>query len=375
MTAVSDHQEIRYGIIGSGMMGIEHINNLLHVPGAVITAVADPHQGSRDWASAVLSATDAAGGVAMFEHHQELIDAGVCDAVVVASPNMTHVDMLQDLLPTDLHLLVEKPLCTTVSDCLDVLEAAKGREAILWVGLEYRYMPPVARLVQAVRSGEVGTPHMLAIREHRFPFLRKVGDWNRFNRNTGGTLVEKCCHFFDLMNLIIDDRPVRVLASGSQDVNHLDESYGGETPDILDNAFVIVEYAGGGRAMLDLCMFAEASRHAEEISVVGEIGKIEAFLPSQELVAGRRADGIGAVNSEIIEDPAVAYQGFHHGSSFLEHLDFATAIRTGAAPEVGIIDGLWSVAMGAAAHLSIDEQRPVRLDELIPAQVAVPGRN
>jgi predicted dehydrogenase len=216
---------------------------------------------------------------------------------------------------------------------------------------------------------------MLAIREHRFPFLRKVGDWNRFNRNTGGTLVEKCCHFFDLMNLIINDRPVRVLASGSQDVNHRNESYGGETPDILDNAFVIVEYAGGARAMLDLCMFAEASRHAEEISVVGEIGKLEAFLPSQEFVTGRRADGIGAVQSETIEDPAVAYQGFHHGSSFLEHLDFATAIRTGAAPEVGIIDGLWSVAMGAAAHLSIDEQRPVRLDELIPAHVAVPGRN
>jgi predicted dehydrogenase len=373
MTGVIDREVIRYGIIGSGMMGVEHINNLLHVPGAVITAVADPHQGSRDWASAVLGAADAAGDVEMFEHHQDLIDAGVCDAVVVASPNMTHADVLHDLLPTDLHVLVEKPLCTTVSDCLDVLQLANDRQALVWVGLEYRYMPPVARLVQAVRAGEVGTPHMLAIREHRFPFLRKVGDWNRFNRNTGGTLVEKCCHFFDLMNLILDDRPVRVLASGSQDVNHLDESYGGETPDILDNAFVIVEYASGGRAMLDLCMFAEASRHAEEISVVGEIGKLEAFLPSQELVRGRRTDGIGVVHSEIIEDPAVAYQGFHHGSSFLEHLDFASAIRTGAAPEVGLIDGLWSVAMGAAAHRSIDEARPVRLDELLPPDLAAPG--
>ncbi len=373
MTAVSDTTEIRYGIIGSGMMGVEHISNILHVPGAVITAVADPHQGSRDWASAVLGAAGAADDVVMFEHHQDLIAAGVCDAVVVASPNMTHVDVLHDLVPTDLHVLVEKPLCTTVSDCLDVLEAARDREALVWVGLEYRYMPPVARLVQAVRAGEVGTPRMLAIREHRFPFLRKVGDWNRFNRNTGGTLVEKCCHFFDLMNLIINDRPVSVVASGSQDVNHLDESYDGETPDILDNAFVIVEYAGGARAMLDLCMFAEASRHAEEISVVGEIGKLEAFLPSQELVSGRRADGIGAVSSQIIEDPAVAYQGFHHGSSFLEHLDFVTAIRTGAAPEVGLLDGLWSVAMGAAAHRSIDEGRSVRLDELLPPHLAAPG--
>ncbi|MBU6328974.1 MAG: Gfo/Idh/MocA family oxidoreductase [Acidobacteria bacterium] len=373
MAPVTGPSEIRYGVIGTGMMGIEHINNLLHVPGAVITAVADPHQGSLDWAAAVLGEAGASAGVASFTDHRRLIEADVCDAVVVASPNMTHAEVLRDLLPTDLHVLVEKPLCTTVPDCLEVLDAARDREAILWVGLEYRYMPPVARLVRSVRDGDVGTVQMLAIREHRFPFLRKVGDWNRFNRNTGGTLVEKCCHFFDLMNLIVADRPVRVLASGAQDVNHLDERYDGEVPDILDNAFVIVEYAGGARALLDLCMFAEASRHAEELSVVGDLGKVEALLPVKEFVRGRRADGIGAVQVDIVEDPTVAYEGFHHGSSYLEHLDLAEAIRTGSAPAVGVADGLWSVAMGAAAHRSIEEGRPVTLDELLPADLSSPG--
>lgn len=56
----------------------------------------------------------------------------------------------------------------------------------------------------------------------------QVHNWNRFNANSGGTLVEKCCHFFDLMNLIIDARPVQVMASGAQDVNHLDEVYDGK---------------------------------------------------------------------------------------------------------------------------------------------------
>lgn len=373
MAAVTDQTPLRYGIIGSGMMGIEHINNLLHVPGAVVTAISDPHEGSRDWASAVLGAADVGEGVRFFDDHRDLVDADVCDVVVVASPNMTHVELLRDLLPTDLHVLVEKPLCTTVPDCLEVLDAALDRRALIWVGLEYRYMPPVARLVRGVRDGEVGDVRMLAIREHRFPFLRKVGDWNRFNRNTGGTLVEKCCHFFDLMNLIIGDRPVRVMASGAQDVNHLEERYNGETPDILDNAFVLVEYAGGARAMLDLCMFAEASRYSEEISVVGEAGKLEAFLPSQEFIRGRRSDGIGVVSAEIIENRNVAYEGFHHGSSFLEHLDLAGAIRSGAPAGVGLVDGLWSVAVGAAAQQSIAEQRPVLLDELLPAEVPDPG--
>ena len=111
-------------------------------------------------------------------------------------------------------------------------------------------MPPVARLAQEVHEQiSTGAVTLLSIREHRFPFLVKVGDWNRFNRYTGGTLVEKCCHFFDLMNLIAQSPPERVMASGAQDVNHLDEFYDGERSDILDNAYVIVEFANSMRAI------------------------------------------------------------------------------------------------------------------------------
>ena len=144
---------------------------------------------------------------AHYTNHQAMVADGICDAVVVASPNMTHVDVLRDLLATDLHILIEKPLCTTVDDCYTVLELAEGRNAVTWVGLEYRYMPPIARLIDEVANGAVGTPKMISIREHRFPFLEKVGDWNRFSANTGGTLVEKTCHFFDLMCHIMPGTP------------------------------------------------------------------------------------------------------------------------------------------------------------------------
>ena len=45
-------------------------------------------------------------------------------------------------------------------------------------------MPPIARLIDEVAAGAVGIPKMISIREHRFPFLEKVGDWNRFSENT-----------------------------------------------------------------------------------------------------------------------------------------------------------------------------------------------
>ncbi len=353
---------LRYGIIGSGMMGIEHLLNIVHVPGAAVTAIADPHEGSRDWAR--LAAPEDVTFEA-FAGHDELLASGLCDAVVIATPNMTHRAVLLDVLATDLHVLVEKPLCTTVEHCRDVIDAAADRRGVVWVGLEYRYMPPVARLFDVAHSGELGRLRMIGIREHRFPFLRKIGDWNRFDRNTGGTLVEKCCHYFDLMNHIARSRPVRVMASGAQDVNHLDEVYDGAVPDIIDNALVIVEYEDGLRASLDLCMFAEASANQEELSVVGDGGKAEAFLPSKELRVGQRQQGRDGVRSRIVTDDRVRWEGFHHGSSYLEHLDFLAACRSGATPEVSLEDGLWSVALGVAAQRSIAECRMVALDEVL----------
>ena len=354
--------EIRYGVIGTGMMGIEHIENLLAVDGTTITAIADPDPQSRDSGAAACP-----NPVEVFTDHHALIKSGLCDAVVLVSPNYTHHSVLQDLLATDLHVLTEKPMCITTAESLDVVEAAQARDAITWVGLEYRYMPPVARLVEEVHGGAVGDVQMVAIREHRFPFLTKVGDWNRFSRNTGGTLVEKCCHYFDLMNLIIGQRPLSVYASGGQNVNHLDEFYDGERSDILDNAYVIIEYPNNVRAMLDLCMFAEATRNQEELSVVGNAGKVEALIPQNVIRVGTRGTHyIGAVADQPISDDRIKVEGYHHGSSYLEHVDFADAIRTGSAPKVTVIDGLWSVAIGEAAHKSIAERRPVGLDEVLP---------
>ena len=350
---------VRYGIIGTGMMGIEHIENINALDGASVTAISDPDPGSRTLGQAVARLDDDA----VFADHRDLLASGVVDAVVVSSPNFTHAEILHDVIESDAHFLAEKPLCTTIEDALAVVEHARGREAVGWMGLEYRYKPPIAKLVKEVHAGVVGDVKMVAIREHRFPFLPKVGDWNRFRRNTGGTLVEKCCHFFDLMSLILGSDPVRVYASGSRAVNHLDERYDEGTPDILDNAFVIVDYPGGVRASLDLCMFAEGSRNEQEISVVGDAAKIEAFVP-ENLVRYSYRDA-RTVEEVTVTDDRITYPGLHEGASYLEHLDFLDAIRNGTPPKVTLEDGLMSVAVGVAAHRSIDEGRPIYLSEVL----------
>jgi predicted dehydrogenase len=250
-----------------------------------------------------------------------------------------------------------------VEHCHRIVEAAAKRKALVWVGMEYRFMAAVAALIQEVHAETTGAMRMLAIREHRFPFLTKVDDWNRFNRNTGGTLVEKCCHFFDLMNHITRQRPTRVYASGAQDVNHLQESYDGETPDVIDNAFTLVDFDGGRRALLDLCMFAENSINEVEITATGDRGKVQAFLPDNVLYICRR-DGSAHERRTFQVDRQVQQAGAHHGSTYFEHLAFLEAIRGGAKASVSVEDGALAVAVGAAAEKSIRERKPVELKEL-----------
>jgi len=343
-------------------MGVEHIHNIRALPDASVTAIADPHRPS-------LQAGAAACGepVARFDDYQGLLESDLCDAVVVATPNMTHRDVLTDVLATDLAVLIEKPLGITVEECQQLIALGENRDALTWVGLEYRYIPAIAILIDHVHAGMVGEVQMVAMREHRFPFLPKIGDWNRLTANTGGTLVEKCCHFFDLMVLLTGSPPIRVYATGSQAVNRVEPGELGPAGDMLDNAFVLVDHESGARSMLDLCMFAEASLNQEEVSVVGDEGKVEAMVPEHVLRVGRRGrETLGAVHvHDVGIDRSIPYLGHHYGSSYVEHQHFLEAVRTGAPPQVSLTDGLLSVAIGQAAHQSIDEGRPIALDEIL----------
>ena len=362
-------QIIRYGLLGAGMMGREHLRNLALVPGSVVTAIADPHPESREAALEFVASPPT-----MVDDLDALLALDNFDALVIATPNDTHADILERVFTArpDLAILVEKPICTDPADIARLRRLAAAHRAPVWVGMEYRYMPPVAQLIDAVRGGNIGRPHMIAMREHRHPFLTKVGDWNRFSRRTGGTLVEKCCHFFDLMRLIAGAEATRVFASGAADVNHRDERYGGETPDIIDNAFVVVEFDNGMRASLDLCMFADGAWWQEDFAVTGDRARIECQVPGvrgyaehvDAQIALSPRTGKAPERRTVEVDEAALKAGGHHGSTYFEHLGFRRAILDGTPVEVSVEDGLRAVAIGMAAERSIREGRAVELAEI-----------
>jgi predicted dehydrogenase len=357
---------MRFGLVGTGLMAQEHIRNLSLMPEPEIVALADPVPASLEWAKATLGARSA--DVATYHDTRAMLAGSRLDAVVVASPNYTHREVLAPLFDTELHILCEKPLATTLADASWIVERAARRRGIFWVGMEYRFMPPVAEFIAETAAGRVGRLTRISMAEHRFPFLHKVGDWNRFNRNTGGTMVEKCCHFFDLMRLIAGAEPLRVFCSGAMDVNHRDERYDGRIPDIIDNAFAVVDFDNGMRAMLDLCMFAEGAEEQEEISVIGDRAKLTVRIPGSVLEFSPRVP-VGAPKPierrHVAVDAAALAAGHHHGATYHQWRAFLDAAAGRAPVQVTARDGLMAVAMGIAAERSAAEKRVVTIAELL----------
>ncbi len=361
--------KVRYGVIGCGMMGQEHLRNIALLPDTEVTVIFEPDAGMAEAAARFAPLARFANSVS------ELLEVDELDCILIASPNHCHVPQMEEIRrKRPLPLLVEKPLFTDPKDVAE-LEAFKASyPAPVWVAMEYRYMPPIAALIEQAEAATGGIK-MLTIREHRFPLLDKVGAWNRFNRYSGGTFVEKCCHFFDLMRLIMQCEPVRVMASAGQDANHKDEVYNGEQPDILDNGYVIVDFENGARAMLELCMFAEGSRYQEEVSAVGPEGKIEAFVPGpgrfwpehlgeppvpQLVVSPRYPKGPRQIDIPV--DPMILDAGDHNGSTFYQHEGFVAVVRgEKPSPEVTLEDGWRAVEMGLAAQQSARTGQAVTL--------------
>lgn len=364
---------INYGIIGCGMMGQEHLRNIALLSNTNVAAIYEPDPDMAKVAAGFAPDAVFSGSL------EELLSVEELDCLVIVSPNFLHLEQLEKIATVRaLPILVEKPLFTDPETLARVLAFKETYPAPVWVAMEYRYMPPIAALRSEVEAATGGIK-MLTIREHRFPFLEKVNDWNRFNAQSGGTFVEKCCHFFDLMRLLTCSEPKRIMASAGQDVNHLDESYNGKPSDILDNGYVIVDFENGMRAMLELCMFAEGSRYQEEVSAVGPTGKIEALVPGPgrfwpdhlgeapipQLIVSPRAPK-GPVVREIPVDPRLLEAGDHNGSTFYQHAGFLALVRGETeTPDVGLEDGWKAVAMGMAAQESASIGQTVLWSEFI----------
>ncbi len=365
----SDEPKYKFNVIGTGTMGQEHIRVTMLEGRATINGIYDPNEGS---------VVGAQQQFAQFSDdeltvHQSLEAACMdpeVDGLIIATPNYTHIDLVKKAIESGKHILLEKPIATTLEDAYTIYEIGEEYPAVFQIGLQYRYKPTYRETINQVmgKSQVVGDIKTVSIAEHRVPFLDKVNQWNKFSEFSGDTLVEKCCHYFDLLNLFADSRPVDVYASGSQAVNFTEFEYDGKKSDILDNAMVIINYENGVRANFNLCMFAPM--FYEELVICGDDGYLKAwekvdFLPQSS--SGTGIDILRADESPSLRItpnyPAPIERSGHHGATFMEHVDFVNNIDGIETPTATALEGLWSIAVASAAQESIKTGQVVKVND------------
>ena len=351
-------------IVGAGMMGREHLRVSQLLGWADVQGIVDPDGGSLEWACSDWRLLTDAPLTIYRDLSEACLDEAV-DAIVIATPNHTHRNVLHAVASSHKPVLLEKPMATTLADAVDIVNLARDYPAVIQLGMQYRFKAQYVEALQAVAAqSALGEVRTVAVSEYRPPFLDKVDQWNKFNRNSGGTLVEKCCHYFDLINVVARSRPRQVYASGGRAVNFLDFEWQGEMSDIDDHAMVIIDYDNGVRASFTLNMFCQELY--EELVVVGEHGR---------LVASERASfhpdtpSAAQLLVEVPEHPAyggvpVGYPEWieasgHYGATFFEHIAFNLQLVgqpvDAATPE----QALWSLIVASAAQHSIRIEREV----------------
>lgn len=361
----------KFNVIGTGVNGQEHIR-VTHLEGrATVHGVYDPNPRSVEGAQATHAkyAPDAPPLVVYDSLEAACSDPAV-DALIISTPNYTHLAVLEVALKSGKAILLEKPIATTIRDAYTITQLAEKHSAVFQLGLQYRYKAQYSEAIyEALTRQTLGSIKLIGMQEHRIPFLDKVNQWNKFARYSGDTLVEKCCHYFDLLNLFAQSRPATVYASGSMAVNFKEFEYNGAKSDILDNALVIVQYENGVRASFNLCMFAPMLY--EELVIVGDEGRLKAWEQQDFLTAE------GDVYLEILGGegkpsrktepryPALIEHSGHNGATYYEHVHFVDRLEGQARPTATPMQGLWSVIVAVAAQESIKRGTVVNVGELL----------
>ena len=358
----------RLAIVGLGMMGQEHLRVALLLGRVRIQGVYDQHPASLEQAQREYHALTQKPLHIYPSLDALCLDENV-DAYLIATPNFTHSAIFECLMKTDKPIFLEKPMATSLTDAQRMVTMAEAYPAFVQLGMQYRFKAQYVDAFHAIRVQKaLGTVRTVAMSEYRPPFLNKVGEWNKFNDYSGGTLVEKCCHYFDLINLAVDAAPVKVYAEGGRAVNFIEFEHNGMRSDIDDHAFVTITYDNGTLAHFTLNMLCKELY--EELVVTGDQGRLVA---SESSSFRHGVESSAKVQVEVAAHPSyagttVTYPSAieasgHSGATFFEHLAFVAQLEGDRVDAATPAQGFKSLLVASAAQHSLATGHPVFMDE------------
>ena len=258
---------IRFGIAGLGGMGAAHAQSILDgkVPRATLAAVADPFVDLSRYAPSART----------FTSGQEMIRSGGIDAVLIATPHASHLELGAEALRQGVHLLVEKPIAVHKADCERFIAAHTNPQQVFAAVFNQRTDPHYTALRELIQSGELGEIRRitwLITDWFRSDAYYASGGWRAtWAGEGGGVLLNQCPHNLDLLQWLFG-MPSRVWASCKFGRFHEIE--------VEDDVTAVLEYPNGASAVFIASTGDAPGANRLEISaergrVVLEDGKLQ----------------------------------------------------------------------------------------------------
>lgn len=213
---------LRYALVGSGSRAQMYLQAIAdtHADVAELVAWTDTNPGRQEWSLAQHPGLNRPGlGSPVRFEPDGLADAireHAIDRVIVTSPDVTHADYVVTSLEAGADVVVEKPLTTSEEGVRRISDAAERTGRNVTITFNYRYSPRNSELKRVIASGEIGTVTSVHFEwvldtAHGADYFRR---WHRDKDMSGGLLIHKSSHHFDLVGWWIADVPSRVYASG-----------------------------------------------------------------------------------------------------------------------------------------------------------------
>lgn len=249
---------LKFGLAGYGAFGRFHARSIAKAPGAALVAIAAPSDANASAATVDFPAAK------IHRDWRALISDPTVDAIAIATPNHLHAEIAIAALDAGKHVLVEKPMATTLADCDRVVVAAARSKAVLTVGLQCRLSPQWGRIKSLIDEGAIGKPQHVHVALFRHPYRQGSSGWRYDRARVGSWILEEPVHFFDLALWYLRDagRPVTVRAVSAGDA--------GMEPVIS----VLMRFPDGSTAAVNQIL--SGFGHMQTVEVSGTSGAIRA---------------------------------------------------------------------------------------------------
>ncbi|HBR02185.1 MAG TPA: inositol 2-dehydrogenase [Ruminiclostridium sp.] len=330
------------GIIGAGRIGQLHAQNIMCMYNVHIRSIADPYMTTEtsEWANSI-------GIPNILLDYKTILEDKAIDAVLICSSTDTHAHISLEAIAANKHVFCEKPIDHDLKKIRQVLCALEKSPVKYQVGFQRRFDHNFRAVRQAVEQGCIGNMYMVKITS-RDPTPPPIP----YIKVSGGLFLDMMIHDFDMVRYLSGADVVEIYANAA---NLVDPAIGAAGD--VDTAVVTLRLNNGAIGLIDNCRHA-AFGHDQRAEVLGSKGAIQSFNDKASTAV------LSDEHGEHAEKPLLFFLQRYMQAYRNEVLSFIRAIEADTEPEITANDGLQSVLIGLAAKKSLQEHRPVKIEEI-----------